>query len=104
MTILYEVYDKRAILHGIDGLVLLDRDTDQNRAKKSARAWGGVVMKVTARILNRYPLQREVIHAELFFIHTPRPPKLEDSDQITMKALKGKLRMFNRGLYKKGRQ
>lgn len=103
MTILYEVYDKRALHQSIDTLVILDRDRDQLKAMKSARAWGGCVVKVTARILQLYPLQREVLSTEIFFVHKPRQKAMTASDTISIRELKGKLRMFDRGLYKKGR-
>jgi hypothetical protein len=93
-TTLYEVYDKRALHQPIDGLPLLDRDRDVKKALRSAREWGGVVARIKARILQPYPLLREVITVEIIFVHTPRPAKPEPRDKITIRQLRGKLRQI----------
>jgi hypothetical protein len=102
---LYEVYDKRALLDPLDTLPLLDRDRDVKEAMASARAWGGVVMKISARITQAYPLKRDIITAQVLFVHTPRPTRAEPRDRITFKDLRGRIRQANhRNLYKKGRR
>jgi hypothetical protein len=98
-VILYEVYSKRAILEPIDTLVILDRDTWKIRAIKSARKWGGVVVKIEAEILTRHPLTRRVLKSEIVFIHRPKQ-RNQERDQITLKTLKGKLRQNDKSLYR----
>lgn len=92
LTTFYEIYDKRALYEPLATLPLLDRDRDIKNAKASARLWGGVVMKIQARILKPFPLEREIVVAQVVFIHTPRPVRQEPRDRITIKELKGQLR------------
>jgi hypothetical protein len=88
----YEVYDKRALHQALATLPLLDRDRDVKKAKTSARAWGGIVVRVKAEILQAYPLVRRIVTHQVIFVHTPRPDKLDARDHITLRQLKGKLR------------
>jgi len=99
-AILFEVYPKRALHEPIDTLVLLDRDTSLKKARASARQWGGVVLKIRAKILTKNPLTREVITQEVVFVHKPRKPVSDERDQITRKQLMGKLRQNNKSLYR----
>lgn len=96
--ILYEVYTKRAIHEDIDGLVLLDRDTNLKKMIPSARAWGGCVVRVKAEILSTDPLTRRVIEYTIAFIHKPARPRNEERDSITRKTLMGKI---HRGGYRR---
>jgi hypothetical protein len=92
LVTLYEVYDKRALYEPLATLPLLDRDRDVKKALASARAWGGLIMKISARITQAYPLKRDIITAQVHFIHTPRPDPPEPRDRITIKELKGQIR------------
>lgn len=73
-NIIYEVYDKRVLAQGPAGLVVLDRETQLDRAKKSANRWGGVVLKCTIRIITRRPFAREILSYEVKFVHQRRYP------------------------------
>lgn len=97
--ILYEVYSKRAIHEPIDALVILDRDTSRKKAIASARKWGAVVLQIEARILERYPLAREVISTKVIFIHRARR-RAADQRPMNRKELMGKLRQNSKSLYK----
>lgn len=99
-VIIYEVFCKRAIHEPIDTLVVLDRDRSRKKAVKSARAWGGVVVRIRARIIQCQPMIREVLDSELVFVHKPRKPANEDRDKITRKQLMGKLRSNSKSTYK----
>jgi len=92
LTTFYEVYPKRALHEPLETLPLLDRDRDIKKAKASARAWGGVVMKIQAEVLVVHPLQRRIVASQVIFVHTPRPGKPDPFDLIGLKELKGKLR------------
>lgn len=101
----YEVYDKRALYEPLSSLPLLDRDRDIKKAKASARAWGGVVLKIQAHVHAVHPMQRTILVSQVIFIHTARPGPPEPRDRITIKELKGRLRQaVHRNLYKKRRR
>lgn len=100
MTILFEVYPKRALHEPIADLVLLDRDTSLKKARASARTWGGCVVKVQARIVSRNPFTREVVASEVVWVHKPRKPASQARDQITRKQLIGKIRGNSKSLYR----
>lgn len=100
MTILFEVYTKRAIHEPIADLVLLDRDTSLKKARASARQWGGCVVKVQARILSRNPFTREILASEIVWIHKPRKGANQARDEITHKQLMGKIRSNSKSLYR----
>lgn len=89
--IFFEVYTKQAIHEPITGLVLLDRETGLKKAKGSARAWGGVVVKVWARVTRTKPLEREILKAEIVFVHRPVRKANDERDKMTRKILMGKI-------------
>ena len=91
-VILYEIYPKRALLEPIDSLVLMDRCRNRKKAIKSARAWGGVVVKISAEILTKRPLTRRVISQEVIFVHRPRQKGGDARDKVTRKTIMGKLK------------
>lgn len=101
---LYEVYSKRALHEPIAGLIVLDRDRSLKKAKISARAWGGCVVRVEAEILTKWPLTREVITSEVVWVHKPRKTPNPKRGQMTHRQLMGKLRQNSRSLYKKLRR
>lgn len=94
LTTFYEVYDKRALHEPLSTLPLLDRDTNILKAQCSARVWGGVVVRVEARVLAVHPLQRTVLASEVVFIHSPKPPRLDRRDRISIRELRGQIRRF----------
>lgn len=98
-VVLYEVYPKRALQEPISGLVILDRTTAIQKAKTSARRWGGVVARVEARIVSKYPMVRVILKSEIVFVHKPRKASNQQRDQITRKQLMGKIRQ-NKPLYR----
>lgn len=98
-VILFEVYDKRVLHQHPDTLVLLDRDTAYRKAEPSARKWGGCVVKVTANLLERYPLKRQVLSYQVVYTHVPQRKPLRARDRITFKQLKGKLRSHDKSLH-----
>lgn len=88
--ILYEVYEKRAILQGIDGLPLLARETNRQKAKEKAKQWGACVVEVTCTIITRIPMNREVITTRVVWTHeteAPEPP----FGRMNVRQLRGKL-------------
>jgi hypothetical protein len=94
----FEVYPKRALVEPIDGLPLMDRNDTLHPAKISARAWGGVVVRVEADVVSRWPLVRRILTAEVIWVHKPAPRK---RPIIKHRTLMGKLRANDRSLYKK---
>lgn len=100
LVTLYEVYDLRSLHEPLATLPILDRDRDIKVAKQSARDWGGVVFKCQARILQRYPMIRELLVTQMVFVCLPKPSPPEPRDQISLKDLKGKLRQDGRVRYR----
>lgn len=96
----YEVYAKRAIHDGIEGLVVMDRDTNLQKMRVSARKWGGCVARVNAEVLTKNPLTRRVISFKIVFIHKPRKKANPERDTLTHRALMGKLRQNSKSLYR----
>lgn len=94
-TVLYEVYDNRAVLQPIDGLVLLDRRTRFDEARKAAIMWAGCVVKVKCVILTRRPLTRRVISTEVVYIFRTKLTGDDPTGGLTIKLLRGKLRTFD---------
>lgn len=94
--IIFEVYDKRALHEPITGLVKLDYDTSIRKAERSATRWGGVVVKVTAIVRQRWPIAREVIATEVVWVHSPLPAKRDPTGGLGLKQLKSKLQKYDR--------
>lgn len=88
---IYEVYPKRALQEGFEQLVLMDRCRLKKKAIKSARAWGGVVIKIEAEILTKYPLTRRVISHKIIFVHNPARKAGHDRERVTRKHVMGKI-------------
>lgn len=86
----YEVYDKRVLHEDRAGLPLLDRTTRLKRARKSANAWGGVVLRLTTDATGT--TTAEVVH-----VHRATPPtaRQRDEDVVTLEQLR-------RNLYRDG--
>lgn len=99
-AILFEVYPKAALHEPFAQLVLLDRDKRKDKAIKSARRWGALVIRVECRILTKNPLTREVINSEIIFVHKRRHSKGDARDKITRRQLMGKLRQNSKSVYR----
>lgn len=97
-TILYEVYERRLLVDGLAGLPLLDRDTNLKRAKASARAWGGVVVRAECRVLRRkHPMVREILAWTLAYVAPPRrEPRPDPVKGLTLRRLKGQIQRHGR--------
>lgn len=97
-AVLYEVYEKRLLLDGLAGLPVLDRDTNLKRAKASARAWGGVVVRAECVIRRRkHPMVREILAWTLVYVAPARPERRPDpTGGLTLRRLKGKLQRHGR--------
>lgn len=83
---LYEVYDKRVLYEDRATLPLLDRTTRLKRARKSANAWGGVVLRLT--------LAGETVTAvATVYMHrsTPASAREPDSAVVTLEELRRRL-------------
>jgi hypothetical protein len=98
ITVLYEVYEKRLLLDGIAGLPVLDRDTNLKRARVSARAWGGLVVRAECRIhRQRHPMLRDILAWTIVYVAPPaRKPPPDPTGGLTLRALKGKLQRHGR--------
>lgn len=96
----YEVHSKRAIHEPIDDMVVMDRDWNKKKAIKSARSWGGCVVRVVAEVTTRNPMVRRVISSELIWVHKPRKTPNPKRDQLTHRKLMGKLRQNSKSLYR----
>lgn len=85
-THLYEVYDKRVLHEDRAGLPLLDRTTRLKRARKSANAWGGVVLRLTTDA-------EGATTAEVVHVHQATPPtaRQRDEDVVTLGELRRRL-------------
>jgi hypothetical protein len=97
-TILYEVYDKR-LLHQphLGDLPVLDRDTNVKRARASARAWGGVVVRAECRVLRtRHPMVREILAWTLVYVAPPKRLPQGPVGGVTLRALRGKFHLHGR--------
>ncbi len=98
LRVLYEVYEKRLLIDGIAGLPLLDRDTNLERARASARAWGGLVVRAECRVLReRHPMLREIITFSVVYVAPPARQRGPDPTAgLTLRQLKGKLQVHGR--------
>lgn len=99
VTILYFVYDKRAIyLDDRSRLPLLDKDTNKKKMIQSARAWGGIVLKVTPAGLNGKGTAES---SEIVFVHRAQIRKRK-SDDITRSELMKKLKAWDADVLARG--
>lgn len=88
---LYEIYPKRALQEPFATLVMMDRCRTKKKAVKSARAWGGVVIKIEAEILTKYPLTRRVISSRIIFVHNPARKAGHERERMSRKVVMGKI-------------
>jgi hypothetical protein len=91
-SILFEVYDKRALTEPIEGLPMLDQDPIQRKMRDSARRWGGCLVEVTCTITSERPLVRTIISSRVIWVHTPKGKAPSAQDRISHKKLMGKIR------------
>jgi hypothetical protein len=91
LTTLYEVYERRSELEGIDGLPLLDRTTNMHAAERTAREWGGVVFRLECRIITWRPMQREVVRMKIVYRSPQRGTFPDPTAGLTLRDLRGKL-------------
>lgn len=96
-AVLYEVYEKRLLLDGLAGLPLLDRETSLKRARASARAWGGVVVRVEANVHRPRPMVRTILAFRVVYVAPPARQRGPDPTAgLTLRQLKGKLQVHGR--------
>ena len=81
---IYEVYDKRVLHEDRAGLPLLDRTTRLKRARKSANAWGGAVVRLTVD-------GETVTAAEVVYVHQPPATRVREQDALTLAELRDRL-------------
>lgn len=87
---LYEVYGPGAASGEFAGLPLLDVRCQLREAIAAANAWGGVVVRLEARVLSRWPWRREVLASRVVFAY--RPPRVrKERKPLTVRLLRGKL-------------
>jgi hypothetical protein len=96
LTILYEEYDRRVLIDGMDGLPLLDRDTNNQKARTSARQWGGVVIKIECRIITWRPMNREIVRQSTYYIAPDRTDPPDPFNDMTWRDLHRKLGSLGR--------
>jgi hypothetical protein len=102
--IYYEVYDNRAVLFGIEGLVLLDRQTQLRKATRSAKAWAGCVVKVKREVDDNGKPGR-VLEAKLQYVYRRRVPP-DPTGGLTLRQLRRVLTTYDGKLnrYKRRRE
>jgi hypothetical protein len=96
LTTFYEVYERRALIEGTDGLPLLDRDTNNQKARVTAREWGGVVYKIECHVITWKPLNYEIVRKYLYYTAPDRTDPPDPFGGLDHRALRRNMNQHGR--------